>query len=208
MTLRIPPGRAGRLWLTARIDTARRARDLLDEKRQALLAAERDAAVRAAEAERTWAELSAEARTWLARSAVLDGEAALGLAAAHATEPVEVHVSWRSAMGVRYPDSTAVELPQPPDPRLLAGGSALVETVAAHRRALAAAAAAAGARAAQERLAAELSATARRLRALDVRWLPRHELALAQRELALDEAERAEGIRARWIASRRAQPDG
>ena len=37
MALRIPPGRAGRIWLVRRLEIARRGAELLDRKRQALL---------------------------------------------------------------------------------------------------------------------------------------------------------------------------
>ena len=59
-----------------------------------------------------------------------------------------------------------------------------------------AARAAAGAEATR-RLDAEIRLTRRRIRALDKRWLPRLEAALAERELALDLAEQDDGVRLR-----------
>jgi len=47
---------------------------------------------------------------------------------------------------------------------------------------------------------AELLATRRRLRAVEDRWIPRLESTLARIRLALDEQERAEGVRLRWAA--------
>jgi V/A-type H+-transporting ATPase subunit D len=206
--LRLPPGRAGRLWLLGRIATARRARELLDQKRHVLQAAERAAAARRERDEAAWREAWREAERWLARSAVLDGERALRIAAAHVERPAALAVDWRSAMGVRHPARVEVELPPQPDLRLLPGGAALVRACAAHRRALGAAAAAAAARSAHERLAAELRATQRRLRAIEQRWLPRHEQALAELEIRLDEAERAEITRTRWFVEARASRTG
>jgi V/A-type H+-transporting ATPase subunit D len=201
MALRIPPGRAGRLWLLARIETARRAGELLEKKRAVLLAAERDAATRAASTGASWREKARAAERLLRQTLVLDGERALTLAAAHAGK-AESRVTWRSAMGLRYPLGAEVTLPAPPDPALLAGGTSLVLALAAHREAVDAAAAFAAARTAHDRLAAELRATIRRLRAIEVRWLPQHERALAELDVALDEAERAEVARVRWVAGR------
>ena len=99
-------------------------------------------------------------------------------------------------MGVTYPASIEVTLPPPLDIRILGGGSSLAFAADAHREALRAAAEAAVARLAFERLDAELSATMRRLRAIETRWLPQHEQALAALEVALGETERAESARA------------
>jgi len=49
---------------------------------------------------------------------------------------------------------------------------------------------------------AELVATRRRLRALEIRWIPRLTAALAQAELTLDELERADAVRVRRALSR------
>jgi V/A-type H+-transporting ATPase subunit D len=202
MSLRIPPGRAGRRWLASRIDTARRARDLLDEKRAVLRTETRAAETRAATADEEWQRRAREAETWRLRSALLDGERPLQLAAGRQSVGSEVAIAWRSAMGVTYPASIDVTLPPPLDIRLLGGGSSLAFAADAYREALRAAADAAAARLAYERLDAELSATVRRLRAIETRWLPQHEQALAVLEVALGETERAEAARNRWLARR------
>lgn len=202
MSLRIPPGRAGRRWLASRIDTAGRARDLLDEKRAVLRAETRAAETRAATADEEWQRRAREAETWRLRSALLDGERPLELAASRASGGADVTITWRSAMGVTYPASIEVTLPPPLDIRILGGGSSLAFAADAHREALRAAAEAAAARLAFERLDAELSATVRRLRAIETRWLPQHEQALAALEVALGETERAESVRNRWLARR------
>jgi V/A-type H+-transporting ATPase subunit D len=204
MALRIPPGRAGRQWLAARIATAEHARDLLEQKRAVLLSAERDAAVRAAAATAHWHACAAGAGRWLERSAMLDGERPRRLAQAHAGPPATTCFTWRTTMGVAVPADASAALPPPVDTALLPGGAALTSTISAHREALAAALSAAVENAAHQRLAAELVATVRRVRAIESRWLPVHEQSLAALEQALDENDRAEGARIRW-ASRRSR---
>jgi V/A-type H+/Na+-transporting ATPase subunit D len=200
MALRIPPGRAGRQWLAARIATAEHARDLLEQKRAVLIGAEREAA------SALWHARAAEAERWLERTAVLDGERPRRLAQAHSGPAAAMRITWGTTMGVAVPADAYVALPPPPDAALLPGGSALTSALAAHRRALDAALQAAVARAAHERLAAELLATVRRVRAIESRWLPLHEQALAALEQTLDEHDRAEGARIRW-ASRQGRQD-
>lgn len=72
---------------------------------------------------------------------------------------------------------------------------------AAYGRAVEAGARFAAARAALDRMDAELASTARRLRALERRWILAHEEALAALALALDETEREDALRARWFVS-------
>jgi V/A-type H+-transporting ATPase subunit D len=202
MRLRLPPGRAARLWLLHRIDTARRGYDVLDEKRRALLREEEQARVRAGEAERAWAESAAEARRWLLRASVLAGERPLRLARSYAGGPAEVELTWRNTLGVVNPAAAALSLPPPGRSAAFVGTSALVLAAEAHRRALEAAARLAVARETHERVAAELERTVRRLRAIERRWLPRHEGALESLELRLDEEEREESLRLRWARHR------
>jgi len=51
-------------------------------------------------------------------------------------------------------------------------------------------------------LSAELARATRRLRALEKRWIPQHEAALAQLDLALDESQREQAARVRWLTRR------
>jgi V/A-type H+-transporting ATPase subunit D len=53
-----------------------------------------------------------------------------------------------------------------------------------------------------ELVRAELSVTATRQRALERRWAPLLSDAIARLEAALDELEREDGVRARWIHGR------
>lgn len=202
MRLRLPPGRAGRLWLLHRIDTARRGYDVLDEKRQALLREEARARVSAAEAESAWAASSSEARRWLLRASVLAGERPLRLARLYAGGPAEVELTWRNTLGVVHPAAADLSLPPARRSAAFVGSSAVVLAAEAHRRALEAAARLAVAQESHARVAAELERTVRRLRAIERRWLPRHEGALESLELRLDEEEREEALRLRWARRR------
>lgn len=51
-------------------------------------------------------------------------------------------------------------------------------------------------------LSAELGRAARRLRALQKRWIPEHEQALARLDLRLDESQREQAARVRWLTNR------
>ena len=55
---------------------------------------------------------------------------------------------------------------------------------------------------AHERTARELQATTQRLRAIERRWIPEHERALHEVELALDERDREDAARTRWVSRR------
>lgn len=202
MALRVPSGRAGRPWLAHRIDVARRGSDVLEQKRQALLREQQRFAERLAEATRDWERAAGEAAVWLRRAAVLGGERPLALARFHAGAPADVELDWRNTLGVVYPAEARVRHAEPPRLAGLGGTSALVSAAAAHRAAVASAARFAAARAAHERVSQELRRTSRRLRAIERVWLPTHERALAQLELALDEGEREEAARRRWIGRR------
>lgn len=203
MRLRPPPGRAGRTWLARRLAVARRGAEVLDEKRRALLRERTRLQALCSLAGDEWEACAREADAWLERALLVGGRRALSLASSYVPAPAELRLSWRSALGVRYPDEPRVELP--PSPCLVApgGGSALALASAAHGRAVEAAARYAAARLALDRVTEELQATTRRLRAVQRRWIPAHERALAALELALDEAEREEAVRRRWVSERR-----
>ncbi len=203
MALRVPPGRAGRTWLVARLQAARCGAELLDRKRQAL--AHRQAQVRheAERARRAWREAAAQAALWSARAALLDGGARLELLAEHVRGEASVEVSIANAMGAKLPVLGAVETPQAPELSALGASSAAVLSARACARATQAAARCAAAERAQAELAAELARASRRLRALQERVIPEHERALASLEIALDESQREQATRVRWLTRRR-----
>lgn len=202
MALRVPTGRAGRPWLARRLEIARRGADVLDQKRQALLRLERRLEGLVSEARAEWEESAREAEHWLERALVVGGPRAFELACFYSREPARVEIEWRRSLGVVYPDDAEVSLAGAPDLSALGGSSALLYAAAAHRRALEAAARHGAVSLAYGRVAAELRATTRRLRAVERRWIPRHEAALAALELALDEGEREDAARLRWVLDR------
>ncbi|MFF0341314.1 V-type ATP synthase subunit D [Kribbella sp. NPDC004875] len=188
-------GRAGRLALTARLATARRAVELLDRKRRALAAeCERleSAAERAGEA---FEQAEQVARMWLRRSSSLDGQRTLLDSMPAAT--TEVVLRYGVTMGVSHPTSAQVDFGPEPMP---AGSSALVFTMRAHRTALAAAVQLAAAQRAVALVTRELALTRQQQRALELRWIPRLERRLTELAQRLDESEREENVRLRWAA--------
>jgi V/A-type H+-transporting ATPase subunit D len=196
MKVRHPPGRAGRPWLARRLAIARRGAELLDDKYRALLREQRRLQPLAAATRAEWEREAQAAERWLARAAVLGGRRALAAAAA---PRLDVGVRWRTILGVACPVEGEVAGPPPPDVPALGGGAALVEAAAAHRRAAAAAIRLSVLEGALRRVDSELRATVLRRNAIERRWIPAHEAALAQLELSLEELEREDGARVRWL---------
>ena len=198
--MRTPPGRIGRLWLLRRLEVARRGSDVLEQKRRALRRQLERIDSELAEARSDWESSAREAERWWQLAAILGGERSLGLARTAHASPASVRVDWRNALGVVFPADVDVEVEATDAP--VGGSSALAQAAVAYRRALTDAAHFAAVRAAHERITAELEATNHRLRAIERRWIPRHERALAELELALDEAERSEIAQVRWFRDR------
>jgi V/A-type H+/Na+-transporting ATPase subunit D len=196
---RVPPGRAGRLWLASRLQAAERAADLLDrELRVLLIDQERFRLLE----ERTRAEWRASwqaADVWILRAAAFGGERDVRLSSP--LEPADVTISWASVMGLRYPVDAICEVPELTASRRGPGSAALVEATAAYREAIRAAVAHAAADSARHVIQAEIAATRRRLRAITGRRIPMLENALRALLRELDESERAENFRLRWAAS-------
>ena len=200
MRLRAPPGRAGRPWLVHRLAVARRGADVLDDKRRALLQERVRLATAVAEARDAWEHTVREAEVWLQRALLISGQRSFELARFYVPEAAEVRLTWRRSLGVAYPLEVEVRLPATPDVVAPGGSSALSAAASAYGRALEAGARFGAAQCAFDRVDAELAATTLRLRALERRWIPAHERALAALELELDETERADAVRARWFA--------
>lgn len=198
MKVRHPPGRAGRPWLAHRLEVARRGAELLQEKQHALLRERARLEPVCARAHSDWELRAREAEGWLARAAMLGGERQLDFvpaALAHVT------VSWRTILGVRCPADPQLDLPSERE-LVPAGASAAVYGAAtAHRRALEAAVHVAVAERALERIETDLRATMLRRVAIERRWIPAHERALAALELGLDEVEREDSARVRRITA-------
>jgi len=196
----VPPGRAGRLWLTRRLQVARRGADLLDRKLrilQAELSRFREAETRTAA---EWDRCCADAERWLLRASMLGGERAVRLAADG--QPAAVTIPYTVTMGVRHPASPACVIPA----SVTWDGPTLTRTRQAHAAALEAAVRHAAAAEALRVIEAEVLATRYRLRAIEDRWIPRLEQALAEVTFALEEQELADAARLR-LAIRSGRPD-
>ncbi len=202
MPLRIPPGRAGRLWLVRRLDIARRGAELLDRKRQALLREHARVRGEADEAREAWESAAAQVALWTARASMLDGAGRLELLARYVEEPASLEVSESNLMGARIPSLQRITVPEPPPLSALGGSSATVLLARACCEATRAATRYAVARRAEQEVVAELGRAARRLRAVQERWIPQHEQALARLDLALDESQREQAARVRWLTRR------
>lgn len=194
----IPPGRAGRLWLRARLAAARRSLELLDRKQQLLQRELFELNRRHAGARRGWEDACGDAERWGLRATVLGGAADVALAAGAAAGGAEVQVAWGNTMGVRHPVEAALTPAGPAPVELAASNGAVAPAAAAHRRALEAAVAFAVLDRSRRVLRAELEATQRRRRAVERRRLPSLETALELLEERLDELERQERVIAHW----------
>ena len=198
MRIRQPPGRTGRLWLLRRLAVARRGHDVLEQKQRALRRELDRLDQLLGAARREWEERARAAELWWQRAAVLAGERPLALACSSVRGKAEVKLVWRNALGVVYPFEATVSMPL--GELFPAGGSAaLVYAADVHRDALEAAAQLGATELAYRRTASELHATTQRLRAIERRWIPEHEEALRQLVLALDENDREEATRVRWV---------
>ena len=104
MPLRIPPGRAGRIWLVGRLEVARRGADLLDRKRQALLREQARVRAEADEARRAWHDAVAEAERWTrARHAARRATAARPARPTRRRATASLELSWSNLMGAQLP---------------------------------------------------------------------------------------------------------
>lgn len=202
MALRVPPGRAGRLWLMRRLDVAGRGAEVLDQKRRTLLRERQRTAAALEEAAASWERLGLLAAQSNDRALALAGERRLRLGAVHLRRPTTVEVTWRNAIGTTIPTGARPDVADPPDFVALGGGSVVAQAAEMHRQALAAAADHAVARAAHEAIEAEFAATTRRLRAIERRWIPEHERALRRLELELAERDLEDIARARRAGAR------
>ena len=193
----VPPGRAGRLWLRRRLETADRGVELLERELTALRRLHDDAAETATRTGAEWRRLATAARDAQLRAALAVGPRGLRIGV---PEPLaRVEISWTTTMGVRYP-ADAQCTAAPPDSRAVDCSAAVTLARTAHTAALAAAARHAAATAAEKILAGQVDTTRQRVRALRHRWVPQLTAALRQREIELEEQERQERVAARRAA--------
>jgi len=189
--LSVPPGRAGRLWLQRRLETARRGADLLDRKLRILQGEAGQLRESTAKTARAWDREQADAQQWLLRAGLLNGQRAIRLSADRS--PAEVRVSYAVMMGVRFPADVTVDVPA----EAVWESPVLTAARQAHRTALVAAVRHAAAAEALRVMEAEALATRYRLSAVRDRWIPRLERALAEVTLAIEEQERTDAARLR-----------
>jgi V/A-type H+/Na+-transporting ATPase subunit D len=202
---RVPPGRAGLLWLRHRLDTAGRGLNLLRRKQAILLQEAHRLRILTEVTRREWHDLDRAGRRWLLRAAVLGG----GRAVRFAVPSGRAMLSPRSTtvIGVRCPAEPGVELPDPVEGPVVAG-PAVGAAVAAYRMALPAAARHAAVAAAHAAVADEIVQTRQRVRALERRWIPQLEAALAGIRLQMSELEDADAVRLRKAAGADARRGG
>ncbi|MDR3659843.1 MAG: V-type ATP synthase subunit D [Mycobacterium sp.] len=191
-TLRVPPGRAGRLWLRTRLGVAERGVTLLEQKVAILGGERRRLRALAADTGRDWERACLDARTWTLRATLLGGQRSIQQATPEL--PAMVTVAWTTTMGIRYPGGAECTPPRQ-DEGVLVDSSALVYAQRAHVAAVAAAARHGAVIAAVRVIDREFHATRLRAMALRRHWVPNLRAALAKVELDLEEQERAEGIR-------------
>jgi V/A-type H+-transporting ATPase subunit D len=189
--LAVPPGRAGRIWLVRRLGTARRGADLLDRKVRVLEGELTRLQAAASQTAADWDRCQADAHVWLLRAALLGGERAMRLA--DDGQAADVTISYETTMGIRYPRQATCSIP----PAAGWDGPVVARAREAHRAALAAAARHAAATAAVRVVDDEVRTTRYRLRAVQDRWIPRLEQALADVTFSLEEQERADTARLR-----------
>jgi V/A-type H+-transporting ATPase subunit D len=190
--------------LTHRLAIARRGADLLDHKLRILRVESQRLALLAGRTSAAWVAANRDADLWLHRAELLGGQRAVRLA--RDGVPADVQIAWAQSMGVRYPAEATCTLP-PVSTASPPGNAAIPAAREAFRRALEAAVQQAVAEAAVEVVRLEEAATRRRLRAIEERWIPRLDAALAETQLALDEQEHADGVRLRWAADQQRDPD-
>lgn len=192
------------MWLVRRLAVAGRAAELLDRKRQALISETERMQVLSARARKDWDSAMAGTRTWAVRASLLAGEEQLTMLAAQLGAPAAAQVSWRSIMGVAYPAQVDLRMPEHGS-AALAGTAAYDQLEGSARVSLQAALEHAASARAYSVLSQELANTARRQRLIAKRRIPELSEELRRLQLRLDEQERDEGVRARWVARRQAR---
>lgn len=194
----LPPGRAGRMWLTRRLAVATRGGDLLENKLRILLAEQQDFALMAERTGTQWEASVVDLEGWMLRSDLLSGKRGVRLASDGAD--ADVDIAWRLTMGVRYPAEAVTEIPARRAPAFAPDNTALRRASTAAERAVTAGVDHAVATTALAAVEAEITSTRRQLRAIRERWIPRLERELSALGRRLDDEEHDEHLRLRWAA--------
>ena len=194
-SVRVPAGRAGRLWLRHRIAVADRGASELERKGQLVSTEVRRGKEQVDRSRALWQSACGEAERWLARAGFVGGIDSLRQAW---TTPVEVDVRWTTTMGVRHPAGATIEPAGIPD---IAMSAAILQARLAFGAALRAAVDVATEESALATLEAALLTSRRRARVLRRHWLPRLQLELHDLELRLEQAEQEDQARLRRVSS-------
>ncbi len=195
--MRNPPGRAGRLWLRERLELADRAVSLLDTKVRLLRRELERLEVLATESGSSWAVACNQAQEWQCRAVVMGSmrDVRLNMPSGLA----ELTVVDDTVMGVAFPRTVSCDIPLRDRDQAPIGSVAVLEAANAFGTALRAGVASAAAAAACKAVRAEIAVTSQRLRALRDRWIPDLAAALKDVDAGLDELERADLARLRWV---------
>jgi V/A-type H+-transporting ATPase subunit D len=196
--IRVPPGRAGQVWLRRRLATAQHGIDILSRK-QRLLSDERDRRQpEAAVARAAWIEACSEAERWCSRSLRVGHRNQVALVSAQVEAPATMTVDWRNVMAVAIPGKATCEFPDFSRASASGGSSATDRAVVALADAVSKAAEHASIQRALTNIDAELLQTRRRLRLLERRRVPQLEEALRASRERFAQSEREDILRLRW----------
>lgn len=186
----------------AQIKLASQGRDLLEQKRTALMKELLRLADTVMEHSDILQQVAADARMKLARAEALAGREAVVSAALAASEEVPLQVSTANVMGVKVPEIEQKRVDRP----LLGRGYSIVgtsisidETASAFEAQVDAIIQLAESELRLMRLADEIQRTSRRLNALDHLLIPRLEAESDYMEMTLDERERTDHFRLKLV---------
>ncbi|MGA7987577.1 MAG: V-type ATP synthase subunit D [Candidatus Dormiibacterota bacterium] len=200
--IRVPPGRAGQVWLRRRRATAARGVDILTRKQHLLVEERAHRSPHADAARAAWTNACADAERWCSRALRLAHQAQIPLVAAQLQTAASVDVEWRNVMAVAIPISATCRLPDGTMPSGSGGSAATDQAVAALGVAVEKALEHAAIQRALANIDAELLQTRRRLRLLERRRLPQLDAALAASGERLEQNEREDILRLRWARGR------
>jgi V/A-type H+/Na+-transporting ATPase subunit D len=199
--VRVPPGRAGRIWLREHLDLAEHGVALLEHKLTILKRERAPLRERTERARREWETRCRDARIWQLRALLAGGGRSLTDAA---TAPAVAHLRWTNTAGVRHPDTIDYHPAAETGVEIIHNAS-IVHARDAHRAAVAAAADYAAATAALRAVEQEYNRTRIRAQGLRRHRIPDLRAALDQLDLMLEEDERTAATTLRR-ATHRGQP--
>jgi V/A-type H+/Na+-transporting ATPase subunit D len=186
----------------AQITLAEQGRELLEQKRTALMKALLQTADRVLEKSDVLQQVAAEARLALARAEATAGSEAVKSAAIASRQELSLQVSTTNVMGVRVPHIEEKQVTRPALGRgfSIVGTSVTIdEAASAFEYEVDAILQLAESELRLTRLAAEIQGTSRRLNALDHLLIPRLEAERDYIQIALDERERTDHFRLKLV---------